>query len=391
MRTLYAIASRFAGPGIGRTASNAALGLWRKGYLKKLVCLGHEKTDIDEDIISDVPFIPRGALRFISDKPFYEIKNKWFDFLCKGHLGYAYDTFHCWNSQTTGSLENAKKQGVLTVLDRASSHILTQTEILQDQYDRHGIRFDPTYPHVIERCLREYDLTDILVTPSPFAYNSFAEQGFDMSKVLFNPFGVDLDAFTPRESLPKDFTVIFVGQIGIRKGIPALLKAWDLLSIPGAKLYLVGTEEQVAEPILRPYLNREDIVFTGFLKNVGRVISSSSVFVFPSCEEGSALVTYEAMACGVPLVVTENSGSLVKDGVSGFVIPPNDPEAIAQCLERLYKDPDFNHQMGTAARQGVEQYPWDAYGERTALLHEGLAARLPAHQIQKSMGIDFPT
>lgn len=390
MRTLYAIASRFAGPGIGRTASNAAIGLWKKGHLQNLVCLGHEKTQIDEKIISDVPFFPRGFFQFVPDKPFYEIKNRWFDLFCKIHVKPGYDTFHCWNSQAPGSLEKAKKLGVKTVIDRASSHIRTQTAILQEQYDRHGIRYDSTYPHVIERCEREYELADVVVTPSAFAYNSFAEQGFDMGKVLFNPFGVDLFAFKPRKSVPREFSAIFVGQIGVRKGVPALLKAWDMLSISDAKLYLVGSEESAAEPLLNPYRNREDIIFTGFLKNVGRLIGSSSAFVFPSCEEGSALVTYEAMASGVPLVVTKNAGSLVKDGKTGFIVPPDNPEAIAKSLEKLHQDSELNRQMGLAARQKVEQYPWEAYGARTALLHEGLAAGHPPEQIQTSLNIDLP-
>ena len=390
MKTFYAIASRFAGPGIGRTASHAALGLWRAGHLRRLVAMGHEPTNIDASVIHDVGFLQRGLLWGVSDKAFFELKNRWFDRRCRALLSDEFQTFHCWNSQATRSLEQAGRLGLKTVVDRASSHIRTQTEILEQQYARHGIAFAPTYQHVIRRCERDYELADIVTTPSPFAYRSFARRGFDMGKVVYNPFGVDAEHFAPRIGQPDEFRVVFAGQVGIRKGVPLLPQAWDRLGLTNARLILAGAVEPAAQPLLEKWGNRDDIVFAGYLERIHELLASCSVFAFPSCEEGSALVTYEAMACALPVIATENAGSLVADGVSGFVVPFDDPQILADRIEQLYLDRDRGWEMGQAARKQIEAYPWEAYGDRTARMHEGLAAGDSIEQIHQRMGVAPP-
>lgn len=390
MNTLYAIASRFAGPGIGRTASHAALGLWRAGYLKRLVCLGHEPTEIPEDRITDVRFFRRGMLRFLPDKTFFEMKNRWFDRTCQKTVEPNFDTVHTWNSQAPGALEQAHKQGLRTVVDRASSHIRTQTAILRREYARFGLTYNPTYAHVIERCEQEYEMADLIVTPSAFAYRSFEQQGVDMGKVVFNPFGVDLERFAPQRETPEDFQVLFAGQVGIRKGVPTLLAAWDLLRLPDATLVVAGPVEPVAQPLFRPYRDREDVVFLGSVPDIREWMEAASVFAFPSCEEGSALVTYEAMASALPVVTTLYAGSVVEHGVSGFLVDPQDVEELAAILEKLYRDRQQARQIGLAARKRVESFGWSDYGDRTARLHEALATGSSIDAIHASMGISPP-
>lgn len=390
MKTFYAIASRFGGAGIGRTASHGAMGLWRAGALSWLCCLGHEKTAIDESIISDIYFPPGGALPLLSDKQFYEMKNRWFDFRCRMLLDERYDTFHCWNSQANLSLKKAKSLGIAGVVDRASSHILTQNKILCEQYEKHGIRYNPTYDFVIKRCLEDYEIADFVVTPSPFAYASFAHQGFDMSKVLYNPFGVDLSRFSPRKKAPDRFQVTFIGQIGIRKGVLNLLAAWDKLGLSDGKLVLAGEPETMIKDRISKWKGREDIEFTGFVSDVEKLLHETTVFAFPSCEEGSALVTYEAMACGVPLVVTKNAGSVAVDNESAIFVEMDNPEQLAGALERFYKEPALSDEMGQNARIRVETFPWSAYQNRTARMHEAIYKKLPKSGIQKAMGVDAP-
>jgi glycosyltransferase involved in cell wall biosynthesis len=385
MKTLYAIASRFAGPGIGRAASHAALGLWRANALSRLVCLGHEPTQIEPTITRDVWFPTKRFLRFFDDKTYYGWKNRWFDRRLLAHVTDSFDTIHAWNSQATGALEKAKQRGVKIVLDRASSHILTQTKILTEQYAKHGIDFVPTNVPVIERCRRDYELADIVVTPSPFAYQSFIDRGFDKDRLVLNPFGVDLSQFTPSTEAPENFTAIFVGQVGIRKGAPTLLQAWDTLGLPDAKLVLVGPIEPAAKPLLKKWQGRTDIEFAGPVNNVPERLRQGSVFVFGSCEEGSALVTYEAMACGLPVIATYNSGSIVTDQSSGYIVDADKPEQLAEKIETLYRDRDRAFEMGRNGRKQVEGYPWQNYGDRTALLHQGLHDGKTAAQIQADL------
>ncbi|MDQ7028789.1 MAG: glycosyltransferase family 4 protein, partial [Ardenticatenia bacterium] len=92
----------------------------------------------------------------------------------------------------------------------------------------------------------------------------------------------------------------------------------------------------------------------------------ADVFVFPSLQEGSALVTYEALACGLPVVTTPNAGSVVRDGIEGFLVPIRDVEALAARLEHLRADEGLHLEMGQAARRRAKAFTWEHYGDRLA-------------------------
>ena len=101
-------------------------------------------------------------------------------------------------------------------------------------------------------------------------------------------------------------------------------------------------------------------------------MARSHVFCFPSLEEGSALVTYEAMHHGLPMITTDRAGSVAEDGKSALFVPAGNPDAIAEAISRLHEDPDLAERMGRAARQRVREFSWTAYGDRVARLHESL-------------------
>jgi glycosyltransferase involved in cell wall biosynthesis len=103
-----------------------------------------------------------------------------------------------------------------------------------------------------------------------------------------------------------------------------------------------------------------------------------SVFVLASVADGFGMVVAQAMACGLPVIVTENVGAkdLIVDGVNGFIVPIGAPEIIAERLRQLQEDPDLRVRMGLAAKMTVESgYTWTDYGNRLAsFLHEQVAS-----------------
>jgi glycosyltransferase involved in cell wall biosynthesis len=90
----------------------------------------------------------------------------------------------------------------------------------------------------------------------------------------------------------------------------------------------------------------------------------ADVFLFPSRSEGSATVTYEALAAGLPVITTLNSGSIVEDGLSGFIVPVGDVEAIVERLERFMASPKLLQDMTHAAAERSRFGTVEAYGER---------------------------
>jgi glycosyltransferase involved in cell wall biosynthesis len=87
-------------------------------------------------------------------------------------------------------------------------------------------------------------------------------------------------------------------------------------------------------------------------------MAAADVFVFPSLFEGSAVVTYEALACGLPSVVTPSAGSVVRHGQDGWMVPPADVESLAQGMERLGADPELRAEFAASARRRAEEFGW---------------------------------
>lgn len=376
----YAVAADFAGAGIGQTAYRAALGLERAGMLARVACLSARPCEIDPARIDAHPFLPDGLRRVTGDQLYYEAKNRVFDARLARVIARAIDrtsgltSIHVWNSQATGAIAAAKRRGLRVVVDRASTHIRTQSRILRDAYARHGIRYEPTHDRVVARCLRDYDLADLVTVPSPFAYDSFLAEGFDPARLVQNPFGANLNvAAPPVAAMPGPFTVLFVGQIGVRKGVPELLAAWERAALPDARLVLAGGVEPMSRRIVEPDRQRPGVTFAGFVRDVGALMRTAHVFAFPSIEEGSALVTYEAMAHGLPMIVTPNAGSVARPIEDALFVPAGDVDALAHELRTLQGDADLRERLARSARTRVEQFPWEAYGERTAATHRRLA------------------
>jgi glycosyltransferase involved in cell wall biosynthesis len=92
--------------------------------------------------------------------------------------------------------------------------------------------------------------------------------------------------------------------------------------------------------------------------------AQADVLLLPSISEGSATVCYEALASGLPVVTTANAGSVVRDGVDGFVVPIRDPAALADRISLLSRDRQRLEEMSRQATQTAEQYTWNCYGKR---------------------------
>lgn len=361
MKVLYTIGTKFGGTGIGRIAAHSV----------SEIAAEHEL------LIAAAGFagsLPACALRIkppwrrplIAKKRYRLKKALAFDNAAAQLVGPGLDVFHSWNSYCLHSLKAAKEAGATTIVTRASSHILTQMEILTEEFEKHGMMREVELSRMIDRCVQEYDIADYVEVPSEFVKKSFLDRGFPEEKLLYAPFGVDSTSYRQAGHSGEVFRLLFIGRVGLRKGVHYLLEAWKKLSLPGAELVLAGNVEPGFEKILKQYRSLPGLVVQGFLKNPQELYASSSAFVFPSLEEGSALVTYEAMAAGLPLVTTFNSGSLVRDGVDGFIIPIRDTQAICEKVTELYEDRDRAGEMGRSGREYIGSYTWERYGRELA-------------------------
>ena len=271
---------------------------------------------------------------------------------------------------------DVQRHGGRYVCDRGSTHLRYQMRLLAEEYEQVGIPFAPVHARMIAREEAEYAQADAITVPSRFAARSFVESGVDAAKLHVIPYGVDLRHFRPTVPRDPDFRVLFVGQLGVRKGIGYLLKAFRRARLPGAKLVFVGSPSSETMTLLGGG-PQGDVEFTGALgrDEVARQMSRASVMVLPSIEEGLAMVQAQALACGCPVIATSNSGAedVLDHGTEGFIVPIRDPDAIAQALTLLYRDRDLLHAMSLAGRRRMERIGgWDRYGAQILALFETL-------------------
>ena len=223
----------------------------------------------------------------------------------------------------------------------------------------------------------ERELADVIVSPSDFVTKCLVEHGVDARKIVKIPFGADPAVFTPAVGASSDgrFVLLNVASINHRKGTRYLLQAWRELALPNAELVLTGTPDAAGCRLLREY--------EGSFRHVAHVpwfslpdlFRSASAFALPSLAEGSALVTYMAMASALPVIVTEDAGSVATDGREGWIVPSRDVEALKAKILHLYEHRDEAAMMGAAGRALIEQrYTWRHYHRRVAALHEALHA-----------------
>ena len=268
------------------------------------------------------------------------------------------------------TLRSAQRLGAVGFLDCPLAHHRYLDALLKEEA-RLVPEYAPTLQLYSERRLAwlddELHYADRLFVLSTFERKTFIELGVEEEKIVLCPLGVDLDLFRPRQrSEDGVFRIVFVGQIIQRKGLSYLVEAFRQASIPRSELVLVGRPVATVDPWVRiPGIKHVPPMPRSQLPTV---YASADVYVLPSLVEGFGLTGLEAMACGLPVVLSEHTlgRDVITDGVEGYVVPIRDPESIAERLRLLAADPDCRHRMGVAARSKAEQYSWEASGRAFA-------------------------
>jgi glycosyltransferase involved in cell wall biosynthesis len=173
------------------------------------------------------------------------------------------------------------------------------------------------------------------------------------------PFGIDTHYFEPASKAPRVVPqLLFVGRLRYYKGVDTLLNA--LVHVPQAQLTIVGEGPMEQEWRLlshrlglSPRVHFAGSVAGNELRDLYR---QADLFVFPSNARSEAfgIVLLEAMACGLPCITTElgtGTSWVVQDGVTGYVVPPRDPAALAAAIQKALADPGRLQQLGNASRQ----------------------------------------
>ncbi len=218
-----------------------------------------------------------------------------------------------------------------------------------------------------EYCAREaeeWEAADLVVCGSEFVREGIIASGGPKDRCAVVPYGLDRTSFAAVK--PKrhkgPLRVLTVGAVCLRKGVPYVLAAARQMGahvefrMAGAIQILPQVEKQM----------REHVQLTGIIprSEMAAQYEWADVFLLPSLCEGSATATYEAMFQGLPVICTPQTGSTVRDGVDGFIVPARDSDAIVEKLARFAAQPDILAAMSASAHRNSADYTLEKYGER---------------------------
>jgi len=281
----------------------------------------------------------------------YEVQDLFFDAFCTVMMEKEPEILQSWCSHSLFQIRSFPK--AISIVNLYSAHPIVQHNLMKGEQS-----YVPK-PVLMQKMIKELEECDHIFIPSEWILKSLREFNLDYKAKLV-PFGVDLEKFTPGEQSREDdtFRVIFVGANWVRKGLIYLLSAWKKLNFPNAELIIAGVPTR--GKTLYPNLKN---VKWGWVPDLVKAYQDSDVFCLPSIEDGAPLCTLEAMACGIPPIITETTGTYqhVYNGTNGLIIKPKSANAIVEALQMCYDDRDRVRQMGKMARKMAEAFPWERH------------------------------
>jgi glycosyltransferase involved in cell wall biosynthesis len=372
MRVLYSFPTRLGTAGIGTTAWHGVAGLAENGAEVTVVCAtcerplpeGVELVETLRPAGVKVPFRLLGFDRAVGlhdRRAAAELRRR----------GAAVDVVHGWPLGAERTLETAAELGIPGVLERPNAHTDFAFRAVERVRRELGLGPDRSGPHArrpgrLAREEREYAAARALLCPSDFVASTFRDAGVPEERLLRHRYGYDPARFGAAGRVDdgsRPFTVGFVGRGEPRKGLHVALRAWlDCGAADRGRFVIAGAIDPDYRALLEPLLAHSNVAEQGFVADPAELMRSFDVLVLSSVEEGSALVTYEARACGCVLAVSDCTGAVCTDGVDALVHRAGDVEALTGHLRALAEDPDLLGRLRAASLAGAGELTWSRAG-----------------------------
>ena len=285
------------------------------------------------------------------------------------------DIAYLWPAASVVLYKNLRADGHTLVMESVNTHQATSKGILDAEFKRLGIK--PSHGITEKDAAEESEklaLANFVFSCSPAVTASLLVNNTSPEKILETTYGLrESDILTPNvlseRSKNNEITAIFVGTIGVRKGPHLILDYWCKSNIKG-KLLLVGDIQPEVQLIIEPYLKRSDIQHIPYVKDLRSIYQEADVFLLPSLEEGSPLVTYLALGAGLPCIVSPmGAGGIIEHGKDGFVIDPHDEQSWINTLKNISEDVSLRAFFSKNSYAKAKDYLWSTVGrKRTKLL-----------------------
>jgi glycosyltransferase involved in cell wall biosynthesis len=346
-------------------------GLARSGY--RVLALRSENTPIP-GVTTACCYISKYATRLFQRTQIdalCEVAQSSYESFARHRAGQS-QVFWGWNGHNLRAFERAKAAGQRVLCERGSTHAAWAARRLNKVHRELG--WGPTNIEMNSRELRaieEYDLAEKIIVPSKFVKNTFLQEGIPHEKLEVNPYGVDLDRWsriegTHRASSPLVF--VFTASMTPRKGVHTLLHAWHQAGLKDAELWMCGGVHFPIQELQIPV--DSNVKFLGYTQHaqLEEIYTRASVYVLASFEEGMARSGIEALAAGLPIIVTEETGltDLMTTGREGWIISSGDVEQLAETLRSVASNRHDLLERSLAAQSCTANSSKRDYGDRAA-------------------------
>ncbi|MEG4595504.1 glycosyltransferase family 4 protein [Microcoleus sp. F6_B6] len=279
-----------------------------------------------------------------------------------------FDVAYLWPGISLDTVKSVNKQSKPIFWERVNNCQREAKSILDDAYSR--LELQPQHditPEKIQIEEQKLKVVDFLFCPSPIVVKSFQEAGVSEEKLILTTEGWSPERFPNYQSQKppsEEVNVLFLGFACVRKGVHLLLQAWERAGIKGS-LTIFGKLEPAIAQTCSHLLERSDVVHFDYALDYSSAYRQADFFAFPSLEEGSPLVIYEAMGHGLPILASPmGGGGVVRDGIDGIILPPYDTDAWVEGLRQLSNSPDLRAKMGASARQRALELTWPQVAAR---------------------------
>jgi glycosyltransferase involved in cell wall biosynthesis len=289
------------------------------------------------------------------------------------------DVVHLWPLGALETIKEAKRLGMVSVLERPNAHTRFAYEVVQKECERLGVTLPRGHEHaykprVLAREEAEYESADFLLCPSDFVARTFVDQGFAADKLLRHQYGFNDSVFFP-EAKPRDnnkgLTCLFAGGCAPRKGLHYALEAWLQSQAHKAGRFLVaggfvpGYGERLSVQLAHP-----SVQVLGHRNDLPDLMRKSDVLILPSVEEGSALVTSEGRGCGCVLLVSDAAGAICEHGVNALVHRVGDVQTLTRHLDMVNGDRGLLLKLREASLETVNEITWAAAGRKLERIYQ---------------------
>ena len=323
------------------------------------------------------------------EKQFNQIFGRWAAYALK--RGGPWDVIQVWSGVAEEVLLELKPTGAFIQLIRGSSHVRTQSRLLEDEKKRTGVSLDRPSPWIIAREEREYAMAEQILVESSFSYNSFLAEGVPPNKIKFIPPGTEMSSFRPLQEIVdarcrrilsgEPLRILYVGAQSFRKGFFDTAKIIHRMDAARFQFRFVGPMTAEVRSMALPLRSRAEFVPPQPQGQLGIWYAWGDIFIFPTIEDGYAVVLAQARAAALPILTTTNCAGpdLAKVSKGIWVLPIRSPEAF---VEKLQWCDQHRTELAQLVRERYENDKLRTWAEAAldfeAICRETLASRGPA-------------